>query len=150
MQHLSAIYSSRSTSDIAHNLRVPEHRYPPNPYCTTPRCLQCEVDQIFLRLRPEHLYPYWSTVSRFWFDSVMTALVLFRELPSCYHYYIAVYYVNRFGCTNTGLSVCPWPRVSIDHRLSVSLILGAEGVSSGAAMTGGVVASGEGTWSELL
>ena len=44
----------------------------------------------------------------------------------------------------------PWPRVSIDHRLSVSLILGAEGVSSGAAMTGGLVASGEGTWSELL
>jgi hypothetical protein len=32
----------------------------------------------------------------------------------------------------------------------VSLILGAEGVSSGAAMTGGVVASGEGTWSKLL
>jgi len=28
--------------------------------------------------------------------------------------------------------------------------LGAEGVSSGAATTGGVVASGEGTWSKLL
>ena len=36
------------------------------------------------------------------------------------------------------------------HRLRVSLILGAEGVSSDAAMTGGLVASGEGTWSELL
>ena len=36
------------------------------------------------------------------------------------------------------------------HRLRVSLILGADGVSSDAAMTGGLVASGEGTWSELL
>jgi hypothetical protein len=40
--------------------------------------------------------------------------------------------------------------ISMDHRLSVSLILGAAGTSSGAATTGGVVESGEGTWSELL
>jgi len=36
------------------------------------------------------------------------------------------------------------------HRLSVSLSLGAEGVSSEAATTGGLVASGEGTCNELL
>lgn len=42
-----------------------------------------------------------------------------------------------------------YPRAVSFHRLRVSLILGAEGVSSGAAMTGGLVARGEGTWSEL-
>lgn len=91
-------------------------------------------------------------MSCLWFDPVMTALVLFRELASCYHYYIPVYYVNRLGCMykHRSLIVCRGPRVSIDHRLSVSLILGAEGVSSVAATTGGLVASGEGTWSELL
>ena len=35
------------------------------------------------------------------------------------------------------------------HRFSVSLILGAVGASSDAATTGGLVARGEGTWSEL-
>jgi hypothetical protein len=37
-----------------------------------------------------------------------------------------------------------------DYRFSVSLILGACGASSGAATTGGLVARGEGTWSEVL
>ena len=45
------------------------------------------------------------------------------------------------------LSMITWyPNTVPFHRLRVSLILGAEGVSSGAAMTGGLVASGEGTW----
>lgn len=38
------------------------------------------------------------------------------------------------------------PHIAPFHRFRVSLILGAEGVSSVAAITGGLVASGEGTW----
>jgi hypothetical protein len=58
---------------------------------------------------------------------------------------------NSIGCTiQPSLSMHPWyPCTAPFHRLRVSLILGAEGASSGAAMTGGLVASGEGTWSEL-
>ena len=52
---------------------------------------------------------------------------------------------------NLSLSMIPWyPCNAPFHRLRVSLILGAVGVSSDAAMTGGLVASGEGTWSVLL
>lgn len=42
------------------------------------------------------------------------------------------------------------PHRHIHHRLSVSFIFGAVGRSSDAAITGGLVASGEGTCSELL
>ena len=42
------------------------------------------------------------------------------------------------------------PHRHIHHRLSVSFIFGAAGTSSAAATTGGLVASGEGTCSEVL
>jgi hypothetical protein len=42
------------------------------------------------------------------------------------------------------------PHRHTHHRLSVSFIFGAAGTSSDAATTGGLVASGEGTCSELL
>lgn len=40
--------------------------------------------------------------------------------------------------------------IKLRYLLSVSLIFGAAGTSPSAATTGGLVASGEGTWSELL
>jgi hypothetical protein len=57
----------------------------------------------------------------------------------------------HFGRTNTPSNiVCQRPHGHVHHRLSVSLIFGAAGTSPAAAITGGLVARGEGTWSELL
>jgi hypothetical protein len=57
---------------------------------------------------------------------------------------------NSIGCTIQPIAVNTPGAMQPFHRLRVSLILGAEGVSSDAAMTGGLVASGEGTWSVAL
>jgi hypothetical protein len=67
--------------------------------------------------------------------------------------------ISLYSVNSIGLYKHPHPRLLPrpphktwfhHHRLSVSLIFGAVGTSPAAAITGGLVASGEGTWSELL
>ena len=62
--------------------------------------------------------------------------------------------ISRYNVTHLATVQTPHliyrPRRRIHHLFSVSFIFGAAGTSSDAAITGGVVASGDGTCSELI
>lgn len=71
-------------------------------------------------------------------------------MPSASRPITMLYNIIHLALQTSPSHLPPRPQRHIHHRLSVSFIFGAAGTSSEAAITGGVVASGEGTCSELI